>query len=175
MNHLINLKLLTARMSAASSPPYLGFLLSKSKRRYSRSKSDPPTIRNLYEVKPSNSVSIDYLLSSTPGLKLQSLGRLNAVPALVSQNFTDHCCEPTFLRTQFLEDFTLNSSINTKVKFKRVSAKHTVHIAHCRGDNVMFGDAGFKQECASSCQTLDLSFVNILRQNDIAKSSISYL
>ena len=48
-------------------------------------------------------------------------------------------------------------------------------MSHCRGDNGRFGDAGFKQACTASRQTLYLCALNGHHQNGIAESSIGYL
>ena len=103
MTRLINLKLLPARLTAASPPPCLGYLLGKSKLRSWRSKSDPLTIRKLSDVKPSNSMSIDYLVSTTPDIKPQALGRLTSVPIAGAHALADHYCKPPFCMPNFLK------------------------------------------------------------------------
>ena len=124
---------------------------------------------------PGNYFSLDHLMISVKGIKLQSVGKLASVPITGDQIFADHCCKPPFLHAQLLTYFTLDSTICAKFLFERCATKHNVSIRRYRGDNGRFGDTGFNSACADSLQTLELCDVNDHHQNGIAESIIGHL
>ena len=120
-------------------------------------------------------MSVDQLVSSTPGIKPQSTGSLTKATIVGAQVFADHASSPPFLYTHLMENFSLDETLRAKVAFERMAATYNNSILHYRADNGRFADDGFLQACTAYNQTVDFCRVNAHFQNGITESNIGYL
>lgn len=171
---LIDIGILPSQLKLVKPPPCLACLLGKSKKKPWRSKSTPPNIRRS-SVKPGHAVSVDQLTSTTPGLKLQSIGHLTKATIVGAQVFADHSSSPPFLYAHLLENFSLDETLKAKVAFERMAATCNNPILRYRADNGRFADEGFIQACTACNQTIDFCGVNAHFQNGIAESNIGFI
>ena len=175
MQHLINLGILPKRLASVQAPPCIRCLIGKSKKKPWRRKGQSPSIRHINHSTPGASISVDQLVSSTPGIKPQSKGCLTNTSIVGAQIFADHCSSPPFLHCHLLENFSGDEAIKAKVGFERSAATFNVSVRHYRADNGRFAEEAFVNACTSSGQTIDFCGVGAHFQNGIAESNIGYL
>ena len=115
VDRLMQLWVLPYRLGLVTPPPCLGRILNKAKWCSWRSKSEPPTIRHKKDALSGTSVSLDYLMSSAKGIKLQLFRKLTSAPISGVCIFSGHFCKPPFVQAELLSNFALDSSISVKV------------------------------------------------------------
>ena len=115
MLHLIQLGHLPHRLVKVKPPPCLACLIGKSRKRPWRFRAASKHIRAPQRRPPGSSVSVDQLVSSTPGIKPQHTGTLTSIPIVGTQLFADHSSRLTFLHCHLLENFTLEETLKAKV------------------------------------------------------------
>jgi len=124
-------------------------------------------------TKPGDCVSIDQLVSVTPGLIAQAKGSCTTKQYRVATVFVDHFSRMGYVHVQ--KGATALETIEAKNAFERYSHTNGVTISHYHADNGIFADNLFRKAVEDSHQTISFCGVNAHWQNGIAERRIREL
>lgn len=133
------------------------------------SKSDGP--RSV--TRPGHCVSIDQLVSTTPGLIAQAKGACTTKRYRVATVFVDQYSRLSYTHIQ--KGATAVETVEAKDAFERFASSHGVQVLHYHADNGIFADNLFRKAVADKHQTLSFCGVNAHWQNGIAERRIREL
>jgi hypothetical protein len=122
---------------------------------------------------PGECVSVDQLVSNTPGLIAQLRGRPTTKRYMAATVFVDHFSRLSFIHLQ--KTTSADETIEGKLKFEAYAASCGVKIKHYHADNGVFADNKFRKEIMDSRQTLSFCGVNAHFQNSVAERRIRQL
>ena len=122
---------------------------------------------------PGECVSVDQLVSQTPGLIGQTTGKLTTSRYHVATVFVDHYSRLDFVYLQ--ESTSADETIEAKNAFERFAAQRGVTIRHYHADNGIFASNGFREAVRQSGQTISFCGVGAHHQNGIAERRIQDL
>jgi hypothetical protein len=120
--------------------------------------------------KPGDCVSVDQLISATPGLVAQSSGYLTKAIYSVATIFVDNASGLDYVHIQ--ETTSVDDTLEAKTAFESFTDQHGVTIKHYHADNGVFAAQGFRQAVAQSQQTISFCGVGAHHQNGIAERRI---
>jgi hypothetical protein len=123
---------LPSRITSCSIPKCPGCLFSKAKQKAWRHNGDTNPVYKLV-TKPGECVSMDHLMSSTPGLIEQNVGKLTTKRYTCATVFVDHYSGLDFVYPQ--ESTTAVETIEAKRAFERFAAQQGVTVQHYHADN----------------------------------------
>ena len=118
-------------------------------------------------TRPGECVSVDQLISSTPGLVGQTTGKLTTIRYKVATIFVDHYSDLDYVHVQ--ESTSANNTVEAKQCFERFCIERGVRIQHYHADNGIFASKGFREAIKLSGQTILFCGVGAHHQNGIAK------
>jgi hypothetical protein len=151
-------------------PPCPGCAYGKAHRRPWRHKG----IRNHKKLStataPGQVVSVDQLVSPTPGFVPTHRGRPTTARYIGVTVFADHFSDLTYVHLMTKMD--AESTVEAKLAFERVSSSHGVTIRHYHSDNDLFDTKAFKNSISKAGQTLSFCGVNAHHQNGKAENRI---
>jgi hypothetical protein len=110
-----------------------------------RTKGKRKSIRRKEHNVPGAYTSVDQMESSTPGLVMQSTGKLTRARHKGAQVFIDHYSNWTYVH--LMQDFTLQSTLEAKLAYERAALTYGVKVQGYRADNGRFADLGWKEAC----------------------------
>ncbi len=149
-------------------------LYGKQKRRPWRSKGNSVNNHGLKRAShPGECVSVDQLVSGTPGLVGQTTGRLTTSRFRVATIFVDHYSDVDYVHLQ--ESTSAEDTIEAKRCFERFSLDRGVKVQHYHADNGIFASRSFREEVQKSGQTLSFCGVGAHHQNGVAERRIQDL
>jgi len=122
---------------------------------------------------PGECVSIDQLISATPGLVAQTTGRLTRQRYKVATVFVDHYSDLDYVHVH--ETTSAEEAVQAKEAFENFAADKGVSIKHYHADNGIFASKGFRSAVALSGQTLSFCGVGAHHQNGICERRIQDL
>lgn len=147
-------------------------MYGKQKRKPWRTKgSHSSTIRKA--TKPGECVSVDQLITKTPGLVPQTTGRLTKARYTVATIFVDHASDLDYVYLQ--ESTNAMETIEAKQEFERFCQQHGVRVKHYHADNGIFASRAFREEVQRCGQTLSFCAVGAHHQNGVAERRIQDL
>ena len=147
-------------------------MYGKQKRRPWRLKGE--TAKSIRPVtKPGECISVDQLISGTPGLVAQMTGRLTTSRYKVATIFVDHFSGLDYVHVQ--ESTSAIDTIEAKQEFERFCEENGVRIKHYHADNGIFASNGFRQEVQRCGQKLTFCGVGAHHQNGVAERRIQDL
>ena len=147
-------------------------LYGKQRRRPWRTKAKPSsTIRRASQ--PGQCVSVDQLVSSTPGLIGQTTGKLTTSRFYIATVFVDHYSRLDYVHLQ--ESTGAEDTIEAKQAFERFSEQRGVTIRHYHADNGIFASNGFREAVHQAGQSISFCGVGAHHQNGIAERRIQDL
>jgi hypothetical protein len=159
---------LPASLAKCHPPKCASRMFGKATRRPTADKpsksSKPP------ESFPGATVSVDHMLSSTPGLVGQMKGFLTRRRYVGACVFIDNYSNLSFI--YFQKSLNIEETIEAKKAFKRYAASHGVRIKHYRADNGIFETAAFTNEVLNSGQSISYTGVWAHHQNGKAEKKI---
>jgi hypothetical protein len=123
---------------------------------------------------PGDVVSVDQLVSSTPGLVACLYGgRPTTEHYLGSTVFVDHASDFSYIyhHTALISTQT----VHAKQAFETEAQQHGVIIKHCHADNGLFCTKQFLQDLTKKGQTISLAGVGAHHQKGIAEKRIGDL
>ena len=130
--------------------------------------------RNNRKIKPSTSpggcVSVDQLVSPTPGFVPIHRGRPTLQRYKGATVFVDHFSNFTYIH--LMTEMDGNTTVEAKQAFERLAHSHKVPIKHYHCDNGLFGTNIFKQSIEKANQTISFCGVNAHHQNGRAERRI---
>ena len=137
-------------------------MYGKQKRRPWRTKGE--TTKKLRSgMTPGKCVSVDQLISATPGLIAQTTGWLANSQYKVATIFVYHYSDLDFTYVQ--ETTSAEDTIKAKQAFEEFSKQRGVTIKHYHADNGIFASNGFREEVRWCGQTISFCGVNAHHQN----------
>ena len=119
---------------------------------------------------PGAVVSIDQLVSPTPGFVPTHRGRPTTMRYLGATVFCDHFSDLTYVH--LMTKLDAESTVKAKEAFERVAADSGVNVLHYHADNGLFDTKAFKRSVQVSGQTLSFCGVNAHHQNGVAERRI---
>jgi hypothetical protein len=164
--------ILPRRIADCHAPKYPSCLFGKAKRRPWRSRAQAGKIGKT-ATKPGDMVSVDQLISKTPGLIAQGSGKLTKRRHTVATIFVDHASGLDYVDPQ--ESTSAIDTIVAKEAFERFASRHNVKIKHYHCDNGIFASKKFRTAVEDANQTMTFCAVNAHHQNGVAEQRIQDL
>ena len=160
---------LPTRLAKCPIPLCTACLYGRATKRAWRSK--PPSQSQLVDIKrPGQCISVDQLVSSTPGLIAQLRGTPTTKRYAAATVFVDHYSRLGYICVQ--KTTSAAETIESKRQFEAYAASCGVTIEHYHADNGVFADNKFRESVAAMNQTLSFCGVNAHFQNGIAEKRI---
>lgn len=157
-------------LSTISPPTCLGCAYDKVRRHQSRYKG----IQNKKDIRhgltPDAVVSIDQLISPTPGFVPIHRDLPTTKRYVGATIFVDHYSDFTYVHLMI--ETTAVTTVAAKEAFERLSASHNVHICHYHYANGLFDTSAFKTSIAAAYQTISFYGVNTHHHNGKDKRHI---
>ena len=122
---------------------------------------------------PGECVSVDQLVSGTPGLVGQITGRLTKSRYQVATIFVDHYSDLDYVHVQ--ESTSAEDTIEAKRRFEQFCHERGVRIKHYHADNGIFASRAFREEIHRCGQTISFCGVGAHHQNGVAERRIQDL
>ena len=153
-------------------PTCPGCAYAKAHRKRSNKK-----IGNRRPIKPATApgqvVSVDQLVSPTPGFVPIHRGRPTKKRYIGATIFVDHFSG--FSYVHLLTEMNAQTTVESKQAFERVAESHGVSIRHYHCDNGLFDTKLFKESIAKANQGISFCGVNAHHQNGKAEAMIKVL
>ena len=122
---------------------------------------------------PGDTVSVDQLISQTPGLIAQMSGILTTQRYTCVTVFVDHYSNLGYVHLQ--KTTSVEHTLEAKAAFERYAKQHGVSMRHYHADNGTFAARPWMQSCHQSGQRLSFAGVNAHHQNGKAESRIKHI
>jgi hypothetical protein len=168
------LGLLPSRLKQCRNVVCPACLYGKQKRRPWRVKGTPKDAHRLKKsTSPGECVSVDQLISRTPGLVGQTTGRLTKARFTVATVFVDHYSDLDYVHVQ--GSTSAEDTIEAKRRFELFCQERGVRVRHYHADNGIFASRGFREEVQKCGQTLSFCGVGAHHQNGVAERRIQDL
>jgi hypothetical protein len=164
--------ILPQRIANCHVPKCASCLFGKAKRRPWRTRGHAGQIGRT-ATKPGDVVSVDQLITKTPGLVAQSTGTLMKRHHSVATIFVDHASGLDFVYLQ--ESTSAKDTLEAKQAFVRFASRHNVIVKHYHCDNGIFASQKFRAAVDRSNQTLTFCGVNAHHQSGVAERRIQDL
>lgn len=130
--------------------------------------------RNRHPIKPATypgqTVSVDQLISPTPGFVPTHRGKPTTTRYIGATVFVDHFTDFTYVH--LMSEMNAEATVDAKRAFERVCAKHGVVVRHYHADNGLFDTQKFKLSVEQAGQSLTFCGVNAHHQNGKAERRI---
>ena len=126
--------------------------------------------KNKQVNKPGDLVSVDQMVSPTPGLVAQMTGRLTNKRYKYATVFVDHASRLGYVHLQ--KTSTAEETLEAKRAFERYSLDRGVTIKAYHADNGIFRANKWQQACIESKQRLSFTGVNAHHTNGMAEKRI---
>ena len=163
--------ILPKRLANCRVPICTSCLFGKATRRPWRTKATPGQAgRTRTITAPGECVSIDQLVSTTPGLVAQLRGIPTTIRYKVATVFVDHFSKLGYVHLQ--KSTGAVETIAAKEAFERFAASHGVQVLHYHADNGIFTDNAFTAAVKASGQQISFCGVNAHFQNGVAERKI---
>ena len=157
-------------LANVDAPVCPGCAYGKAHRKPWRSKG----IKNRRHIKvataPGQVVSVDQLISPTPGFVPTHRGKPTIQRYRGATVFVDHYSDYTYVH--LMTEMNAEATVKAKQAFERISATHNVKIRHYHADNGLFDTHAFKLSIQKSGQSLSFCGVNAHHQNGKAENRI---
>ena len=160
------------RLASCPIPLCTSCLYGKASRKPWRDKPSAQSVPRKV-TRPGQCVSVDQLVSTTPGQVAQLRGRPTTKRYNVATIFVDHYSDMSFVNIQ--KTTSDEETIKGKEKFEAYAASCGVNIQHCHADNGIFADNKFRKAIIVAHQTLSFCGVNAHFQNAVAERRIREL
>lgn len=172
LQHMARRGMFPKRLAKCNIPICRACLYSKeTKRPWKLSHS---IIRMVYKVtKVGQVVSVDQLISPTPGLIAQMLGLPTTLRYTCATIYVDHYSDCTYLHLQHSQD--AEQTLKGKIAFESMAATHGIKIKHYHADNGIFNANLWRESCKTKQQGLSFAGVNAHHQNGVAERKIGIL
>jgi hypothetical protein len=122
---------------------------------------------------PGKVVSVDQMVSPTPGLVAQTSGKHTLARYKYATVFVDHASDLSFVHLQ--KTASSDETVEAKEHFERYARQHGVQVQHYHCDNGVFTSNSWREHCTVSRQGLSFARVNAHHQNGRAERRIRQL
>ena len=161
------------RLARCPIPVCSACLYGKATRRPWRTKPASVNDERHIPTKPGEVVSVDQMVSPTPGLIAQMSGFLTKQRYGYATVFVDHATDFTYC--YFQKSDSAEETVEAKEAFERTAAQHGVKILHYHADNGVFASKAWKSHCLIKHQGLTFAGVGAHHQNGKAENKIRQL
>ena len=144
--------------------------ITKRKWRDKPSHQDANELKALY---PGQIVSVDMLVSPTPGLIAQMTGFITKQRHRYATVYVDQASKYGYVYLQ--QTASAEETLEGKMAFERSAAAHNIHIKAYHADNGIFKARAWVEACHQSNQPLTFAAVGAHHQNGIAERRIREL
>jgi hypothetical protein len=148
----------------------VAYMFGKATRRPWRTRAPVNQLQVPPATAPGAVVSVDQLISSTPGFVGQMRGSLTLQRYKVSTIFIDHFSRLSYVHNQL--STAAAHTIEAKRAFERFTKVHGVLVRHYHADNHIFDSDAFITEIHSCGQSILYSGDNAHHQNGRAEKKI---
>jgi hypothetical protein len=164
--------ILPRRLAICHVPKCATCLYAKAHRQPWRDRFAPTgTLKGKVSIKkPGDFVSVDQLVSGTPGFVAQTTGILTNLRYKAATVFVDHFSDLSFV--YIMKDLSSAETLAAKQNFESFCSTHGVQVKHYHADNGRFADNAFRQHCNDQGQSITLCGVNAHHQNGVAEKRI---
>jgi hypothetical protein len=150
-----------------------GCLYGKAKRKPWRTKPTREGARSRVATQPGECVSVDQMVSSTPGLIAQMRGIPTTKRYTCATVFVDQATGYGYIHLQ--KSTGAEEMLVAKAAFETHMNTVAVSIRHYHSDNGIFADNGFREACKGARHHLTFCRVNAHFQNGVAERRIGSL
>ncbi len=162
------------RLAHCAIPVCSACLYGKASKRPWRTKNTKNNVSHVLPVtQPGQVVSVDQLVSPTPGLIAQMSGFLTNKRYRYATVYVDNFSSLSFVWLQ--KTATAVETVEGKQAFETYCTSHGVQVQHYHADNGIFNAYGWKAACNMKGQGLSYAGVNAHHQNGRAERRIGLL
>jgi hypothetical protein len=161
------------RLANCPVPACLACLHAKAIRRQWRHRTPNNKIESQKPTKPGERVSVDQMVSPTPGLMSQLTGKLTTKCYLHATTYVDQASRLGFVWLQ--KTATTNETIEGKIAFEKYALDRGVKALNYHAYNGMFQANKWVAACRSQGQGLSFAAANAHHQNGMAEGKIGEL
>ncbi len=164
--------IIPSRLGSCQKPVCVACLYGKAHKRPKRKKAPKPA--NVRPVSaPGDCVSVDILVSATPGLIAQMRGFLTRQRYRYACVFVDHFSDFSYVHLMKKQDGDETEA--AKAAFESYAASNGINIKHYHSDNGIFAAAQWKSHCDENQQTTSFAGVNAHHQTGRVERKIRSL
>jgi hypothetical protein len=161
------------RLAKCPVPACSACLYAKAIRRQWRHRTPNNKIESRKPTKPGERISVDQMVSPTPGLIAQLTGKLTTKRYLYATIYVDQVSRLGFVWLQ--KTSTADETIEGKIAFEKYALDRGVKILNYHADNGIFRANKWVDACRSQGQGLSFAAVNAHHQNGMAERRIGEL
>jgi hypothetical protein len=162
------------RLAKCPAPVCSSCLCGKAAKHPWRGRSTKKSVSDVLPVtRPGHVISVDQLVSPTPGLIAQMSGFLTNKRHRCAKVFVDNFSSLSFVWSQ--KTATAAETIEAKKAFEAHATTHGAPVLHCHADNGVFDACGWRAACAEKGHGLSFAGVNAHDQNGKAERRIGVL
>ncbi|KAI2496051.1 hypothetical protein MHU86_18472 [Fragilaria crotonensis] len=165
--------ILPRRLAKCRTPICTACLYAKATRRPWRGKTRKNLIDEGTPVRPGQIVSVDQLVSPTPGLIAQMTGFLTTKRYKYATVYVDQFSRMGYVYLQ--KTASAEETVDGKKAFERYAKRHGITVENYHADNGIFKARLWTDTCAKDGQGLTFAGVNAHHQNGIAERRIREL
>jgi hypothetical protein len=170
---MAKLGIIPKRLSKCATPTCSACLYAKAIKRAWRSRTTSNTDEARKPKKPGECVSVDQLVSPTPGLIAQMSGFLTMKRYKYATVYVDQASRLSFVWLQ--QGATADETLEGKEAFEQYAKERGVKIQAYHADNGIFRAHKWVMACRAQGQSLSFAGVNAHHQNGIAERRIRTL
>jgi hypothetical protein len=161
---------LPSSLKSCKVPQCAACLYGKATKRPWRTRATPSKVTPTIVNGPGDCVSVDQLISSTPGLIAQISGWLTRQRYTATTVFVDHYSRLSFVYMQ--KDTKGSETLQAKKAFEAYAKSHGVNIRHYHADNGRFKEKVWLDHCELKQQSISFCGAHAHFQNSIAEKRI---
>ena len=161
------------RLAEAATPTCAACMFAKATRKQWRNKRRKYWTKENHAEGPGDVVSVDQLVSPTPGLIAQMTGKLTRKRYKYATVFVDQFSGLSYVHLQQSAD--AEETVSAKVSFEQFARQHGVKIKAYHCDNGVFRANRWIDECIKNNQRLTFAGVNAHHTNGLAERRIRSL
>ena len=165
--------ILPKRLATCDVPVCSACQFGKASRRPWRHKTAKNAAKPKQAAQPGDIVSVDQLISPTPGLVAQMSGFLTKDRYTCATVFVDHHSNLGYVHLQ--KSTSVEHTLEAKAAFERYADQRSVVIRNYHSDNGTFAARGWMDACRAKGQGLTFAAVNAHHQNGKAENRIKNL
>lgn len=171
LQRMAQARIFPRRLADCPVPVCSACLYGKKTRRPWRTKTPATPVEDFSRpIKPGEVVSIDQMVSPTPGLVAQMTGNLTHARYTCATVYVDHATRFGFIFLQ--KSSSAEETLQSKEAFEICAREHGIKIHHYHADNGIFKAKAWVNQCRSQGQKLTFAGVNAHHQNGIAEKRI---
>ena len=151
--------IIPTRLKDTYTPTCLACQYAKATRKPWRNKKQKHFKKPIQATKPGQVVSVDQLVSPTPGLIAQMTGILTTKRYKYATVYVDQFSKFSYFHLQ--KTATVEETLESKHAFEKYAASHGVQILHYHADNGIFRANKWVQSCQSGSKPQGMTFAGV--------------